>query len=72
MMPRKMKVLCGEKMTKEESQARMTMLRSRAKDLDCLRNELRRLKPGDPCNFSEASLRALERIKRRYERFGDD
>ncbi len=72
MVPRKMRVLCGGKMTEEERQAGMTMLRSRAMDLDCLRNELSRMKPGEVCNFSEASLRALERIKRRYERFGDD
>jgi hypothetical protein len=72
-MPRpKLKVLCGGKMTKEERQAKLALLRSEAKDLDSLRNEFRRIKPGENYKLSEASIRALMKIRRDIERYMED
>jgi len=71
-MRRKQRALCGGKMTKEERQVKLALLRSQASDLDCLRNEMRRIKPGEEYTFSDASLRALMRIRRKFERYIDD
>ncbi len=67
-MRRKLRAISGGKMTEEERQAKLALLRSQARDLDCLRNEMSRIKPGEACDFSEASLRALMMIKRKFER----
>ncbi len=71
-MPRKMRVLCDGKMTQEELQAKMSRLRSEARDLDCLRNEMKQIKPDEEYQLSEASLRALQRIRKKWERYADD
>ena len=72
MMFSRLKVICGGKMTKEEREAKIASLRSRAKDLDSLRNEFRRIRPGEDYKLSEASIRALMRIRRDIERCVDD
>jgi len=59
-------------MTEDKRRAKLTMLRSHARNLDCLRNELRQVKPGEACNFFEASLRALAWIKKKFERLIDE
>ncbi len=71
-MRRKLSIISGGKTTVEERRAKLEQLRSRARDLDCLRNEMRQMNPGETCKFSEASLRALMRIRRKYERFEND
>jgi hypothetical protein len=67
-----MRVLCDGKMTQEELQAKMSRLRSEARDLDCLRNEMKQIKPDEEYQLSEASLRALQRIRKKWERYADD
>ncbi len=63
----RLKIIYGGKLTPEERKARMEMLRSYAKDLTCLRNELRKSKPGEKQELSEASIRALKRIRNDFE-----
>jgi len=72
MMRRNLRIVSGGKMTEDERRAKLAMLSSHAKDLDCLRNELRQVKPREACNFSDESLRALARIKKKFERLIDD
>lgn len=69
---RRMKVIPGGKLTHEELKARIAMLRSHAKDLTCLRNEFRKIEPGEKYKLSEASIRALMRIRRKIEKYGTD
>lgn len=71
-MRRKLRAISGGKMTEEEWQAKLAQLRSQAKDLDCLRNEMREVKPGEEDTLSDASLRALMRIRKKFERYIDD
>ena len=68
----KLRVLCGGKMMKEERQAKLASLLSQANDLDSLRNEFRRIKPGEEYELSEASIRALMNIRRKIERYTED
>jgi len=69
---RNLRVLPGGKMSPEERKQRLALLRSQAKDLDCLRNEMERIAPGEEHELSEASIRALMRIKRKLERECED
>lgn len=64
---RNLRVLHGGKMSPEERKQRLALLRSQTSDLDCLRNEMRRIKTDEEYELSEASIRALMRIRRKYE-----
>ncbi|HOO44725.1 MAG TPA: hypothetical protein PLM29_00745 [Deltaproteobacteria bacterium] len=72
MSQRKLRLLPGGKMSPEERKQRLALLRSQAKDLDCLRNEMEGIAPGEEHELSEASLRALLRIRRKLERELED
>ncbi len=68
----RLKIVPGGKRTLEEIKADLAELRSQARELTCLRNELRKIKPGEEYELSEASIRALKRIKKDFERSSDD
>jgi len=72
MSERKLRILPGGKMSPEERKQKLDLLRLQAKDLDCLRNEMKRIAPGEEHEMSEASLRALLRIRRKLERELED
>jgi hypothetical protein len=69
MLRRKIKVLYGGKMSREERKAILAWRRSQARDLTCLRNEFRSIRPGEEYTLSEASLRALERMRTEIEKY---
>jgi|GEM_PF-4551247 len=68
----RLRTIPGGKLSQEELKARMEILRSQAKDLTCLRNEFKKIKSGEEYELSEASIRALKRIKKDFEHYSDD